>query len=131
LEGFVAALAAIVVTVFLLWTSLYALGIGNGFHPLSLLIGAMVAKFAMLVAIPILVLNLPFAALFALRFDGPLFAAIALGAACGALEGYLLAQIGERPSMGADLVISLLGAAGGAAFAWRVWLNTIPLRQAA
>ena len=79
-------------------------------------------------------LNLPLGLLGARLFRGPLREALAIGALLGAAEASFVAGLHGRlgPSALAGLIVAVLGALGGAAFAWRVWRRCIaPLRPAA
>lgn len=131
LEGLAAALLAIIATAFVMWASLFAFAMPGGFHPFLLVTAMMAALFAAMVALPILAFNLPLAALVSCRFHGPRWAAVLLGLVCGALEGYALGQVGDRASVGWELMLTLYGGVGGAAFAWRIWVKGIRFRRTA
>jgi hypothetical protein len=131
LEGFAAAVVAVTLAVFVLWTALLALFLERGAHPFAVVPAAFGATLAMWATGFIVALNLPFAVLFSYRFNGPLAAAVAFGTVSGAVEGYLLAQLGHRPEPAAELLFSVLGGLGGAMLAWRVWANCVAPRRVA
>lgn len=131
LEGAAVAVLAVTATAFLLWVFLFGFFLPGGFYLLLLFTAAFGAVVAALLAMFGVVLNLPLALLVARRFNGPLPAAIVLGAGSGSLEGCFFGALGRSPLDAGDLPWVLFGGIAGATLAWRVWLKCVAPRRAA